>query len=387
MTLSAPTKTQLFKPQWKRLDDPTENEHLPGSRAMHVFHPMAGVAVENRYADETEILLGGLEQGVATVKTYQPSVDRYSRNFIETAFLQNGSGNGTRPNLNPGMGAAAGLLLIAGGTREPDGATGAGHGASRRVLIMDAETKEVEKLPDMAHGRALPLVTASPDGRYVLVAGGYGVEGIGHNQPVTTRSMVEIFDRKAGEWIDVSSCFPGLDELPVPRFAGAAVWVQEKGIDRIFFIGGAEQWRTLENSEPTRRVDVYDAKSKCWHELALTTPRLLPGAAQRTLDDGTPQIVVGGGGTGLIPARPDPQIYSTELFDPVTLKRSIGQHLPVQTALSLSGPNSNSQRAIDWSSTALVFHHARPSDCKGADAVKTAYYFGFSRAYGAPLGE
>lgn len=385
MNLKAPTKTELFKPKWNKLDDPSENEHLPGSQAMHVFHPMAGVAVDNRYSDETEILLGGLEQGIATVKTYQPSVDRYSRNFIETAFLQNGAGNGARPNVNPGMGAAAGLLLIAGGTREPDGSMGAGQGASRRVLIMDAEAKEVEKLPDMNHGRALPLVTASPDGRYVLVAGGYGVEGIGGNQPATTRSMIEIFDRKAGEWIDVSSCFPGLDELPVPRFAGTAVWVQEKGVDRIFFIGGAQEWRTLERSEPIRRVDIYDAKDKCWREMDLTTPRLLPGAALRTLDDGKPQIVVGGGGTGLIPARPDPQIYSTELFDPVALTKSFGQSLPVQTALSLSAPSNTSLRSIDWSSTALVMKNARPSECKGTDAVSMAYYFGFSRAYGAKL--
>jgi hypothetical protein len=384
MTQKALTKTELFKPSWKRLDDPTENEHLPGTQAMRVFHPMAGVYVDNPYSAEPEILIGGLEQGIATVKTYQPSVDQYSRNFIETAFLRNGTTNNL-PNLNPGMGAAAGLLFIAGGTRSPDGSSGAGFGADKKVMFMDAVTKSVERLPDMKHGRALPLVTASPDGRYVLVAGGYGVESVNANVASPTHKMIEIFDRQKGEWIDVACTFPGLEDLPVPRFAGSAVWVQEKGVDRIFFIGGSQQYQGLENSEPTKRVDVYDAGAKCWHEAELTTPRLLPGVALRVLDDGKPQVVIAGGGTGLLPARADPQIYSSELIDPIELTRGMGQHLPAQPALSMSLPTTTHGRSIDWSSTALVFKNARPSPCKGVDAVSMAYHFGFSRAYGAAL--
>ncbi len=386
MTLKALSKTELFKPAWKQLDDPTENEHLPGTQAMRVFHPMAGVHVDNPYSGEPEVLVGGLEQGIATVKTYQPGTDKYSRNFIETALLRNGAANNL-PNVNPGMGSAGDLLIIAGGTRGPDNSSGPGQGADKKVLVMDANTKQVERLPDMPHGRALPVVTASPDGRYVLVGGGYGVENVGANQAVPTHKMVEVFDRKKGEWVDVASTFPGLESLPVPRFAGAAVWVQDKGLDRIFFIGGSQQWQGLETSEPTKQIDVYDVCSKCWYQSELTTPRLLPGVATRILEDGKPQIVIAGGGTGLLPARTDPQIYSSELLDPRELTRGFGQHLPVQPALSMSLPTSNHSRTIDWSSTALVMKSARPSACKGADAVTMAYHFGFSRAYGAKLGE
>ena len=290
-----------------------------------------------------------------------------------------------------------------------------GKEPSKRVVIMDAKTKKTEELPEMKEGRVSPIVTVSPDARYVLVAGGYGRPDGGY---VNNMKSVEVYDRNEQKWIDVASRFPGLSNLPAPRFGGSAAWLKGKdGADQIVFAGGSDTWGgSLGGSEPTPRIDMYTCKAPGkgkgqgqgqiqqqdqdqgqgpgpsvkggWQEGELVTPRMQPAIAKRALPDGSEQVVIAGGGTGQTSysGTVDPQIYAVEMFNPKTCAVSLGQHLPEQPGIRTG---TNNRGAVDWGANALIFAAGRPEGCAAASAATTGYLFGFSTAFkagfGAPL--
>lgn len=381
-TLKAP-----FRPKWDSIRSPSENVHLNGTQAQRVFSPATGVHVDNELLGEPEILLGGWENGRAAVKVYQPETDRYSRAFIPQAAMSAKRHNNVRSYLYQGMGADGGILAIAGGAENGEGSLDIGKQPSKRVVLMDAKTKKVSTLPDMKEGRVSPIVTASPDGQYVLVAGGYARPEGSYMKQLKT---VEIYDRKAGEWIDVEAKFPGLGELPVARFGGSAVWLQSDNgkHNQIVIAGGSSNWQgSMARSEPTQQIDMYsDGCKASWSASEMVTPRMLPALAKRELGDGCQQVVIAGGGTGVTSysAQVDPQIYSVELLDPKTGNISFGQHLPEQPGIRTGAEGARG--AVDWGGNALVFVAGRKSPCAAADATTSGFLFGFSRAFQGKLG-
>lgn len=390
MTVTVPKFN--FKPSWKEIKDPSENKELSGTIAQRIFSPMSGVFVDNPYSGEKEVMVGGLEDQAIAVKIYQDGVDKYSRAYLPDAATttKNGYGHPTRA-FHQGVGKAGGMLIIAGGTPNRDGSSTVGADAINRVFTIDAATKKVEALPEMSTPRAAPIVSASPDGRYFVVAGGMN-RGHTHNEWPKLQDVIEIYDTKSKQWIDVEQKFPGLSKLPAARFGGSAVWVEDAGVERLVFVGGSTgtaqgAFGGFEASPPTQRIDVYDFKECKWIEAELPTPRMYPGVDTRKLPDRRCEIVVAGGGTGVNGGAPvDPQIYSVERIDPVTLGVSFGQHVPEQPAVKLAGNGSR-----DWSANALVFATGFGSGTKQTSMQKTSemsFFFGFSKAFkGAALEE
>lgn len=375
-----------FKPKWTEIKSPSENKELTGTPAQRLFSPIAGTHIQNPNSGEQEIALGGYERESASIKIYQPDEDRYSRAYIPPALLQTTDNYGhQRTTFYQGIGTTPTGLVVAGGTPFGRGSMDVINNSSKKVFTFDAATKKVEELPNMEYARSAPIAGSSPDGRFLVVAGGLQRD---NNKSLGPTDHVEIYDREKGEWIDVEKTFPGLETLPEGRFGGSMVWFEDKGVKKLFFLGGStmedHQWRGVEESAPTQKIHVYDFNACKWSEAELPTPRMFPGVAQRALPDGTKEIVIAGGGTGTpLQGSTDPQIYSVEVLDPYNHAVSFGAHLPEQIAIK-----TGNTEARDWSPTALVFTAGtvKSNPCTALDTSLLGYYFGFSKAYaGAPL--
>jgi hypothetical protein len=379
MTVTVPK--YAFKPSWKDIKEPSENKELEGTQAQRLFSPMAGVFVKNPYSGEDEVMIGGWEDRAASVKIYQAGPDKYSRAFLPESVTMTSTQHGhVLRNLHQGMGRTSEQVIVAGGTPYADQTSQAGCDPSSKIFTIDAKTKKVDALPDMPTGRAAGLVGASPDGRYLLVAG--GVRRPNYNEWAQISDAIEVYDTKSREWIDVDSKFPGLSKMPASRFGGNAVWVKDEKMERLFLVGGSSgnaqgQFVGFEGSPPTQRVDVYDFKTCQWLATEIPTPRMYPGVDARKLPDGQVEVVVAGGGTGQPANVPvDPQLYAVERINPYSLDVSFGQHVPEQPAIK-----TGNHGARDWSANALVFATGFGSGKTACEkATDMAFFFGFSRA-------
>lgn len=233
------------------------------------------------------------------------------------------------------------------------------------------------------------MVGASPDGRYVVIAGGmvrqYGEGEWAKPGWGAASKAIEIYDRETGRHIELPGALQ--NGLPHARFGGSVVWVQdqERGIDRIFFIGGssAPSATTVLENEANRHIDVFDLRrggNGEWLSSELRSARMGPGAAVQHLPGGEQRIVVAGGTTGTGPgvnvrAR---QLTTVETIDPLTLEARLElRPLPPQRALSVASRDP----IVQASHTALVLGHHAHDD--GRLETSSAHVFGFSQGYSA----
>jgi hypothetical protein len=374
----APLAQKAWKPKWLSMKAPSENTHLVNTQAQRMFTPLTAVRITNHLRDEgseaKEILVGGFEGNAASLKLYQEGNDRYTRVTIPNEFLTQKFNNQDQAILMQGMGTAGKKVVLAGGAAGTNG-----YQPANKLYMLDAQSKRVTALPDLKEARTAPLVGSSPNGRYIVVAGGYRYQQRG---PEMIKS-VEIVDRVSKQHVDMAEEFPGLvDGMPEGRFAGSIAWVQEPGVNRIFFIGGTNQvGQTNQPFEqrPTSTVDFYDVNTQKWGKMELPTPRIGPAVAVRHLGDGRQEIVVAGGGTGTNMVRPvDPQVYAVERIDPKNLTVKFGENLPEQTGLYTYTNHGDRGTAMEWAPNAMVITNGKES---GKRISLGARFFGFANAY------
>jgi len=342
------------------------------------------VRITNHLHDEPgvqEILVAGHESNIASIKLYQESNDRYTRIDIPSPLLSEVSPQelGGQPFTVglQGLGTSGKNVVVAGGSATSHMN---GYMPSKKVFMVNAQTKQITVLPDLVTPRAAPMIGSSANGRYIVIAGGVVFGG----RSQQSSKAIEVIDRVTKQHVDLAAKYPGLAEgLPEGRFSGSVVWVQEKGVDRIFFIGGATSFTrqgAVSAQEPTKAVHFYDVTAQKWGEMELPTPRMGAAIAIRHLPGGQQEIVVAGGGTGTTQSRPlDPQIYAVERIDPKALTVKFGESVPEQAGLYVTN-TERSQTAMDWSSNAMVLLHGKAKT--KADRVTTgARFFGFSNAY------
>jgi hypothetical protein len=376
---AAKASPKAWKPKWLPMKAPSENTHLIGTQAQRVFFPMAAVRITNHLRDEghtaKDIIVAGHENNVATIKLYQESTDRYTRLDIPPELLRESNIHGAQVAMTfQGIGTSGKHVIVAGGSQNHNG-----YGATKKLFMIDGQSKRVTKLPELGTARALPMVGSSPNGRYIVVAG--GIEWTGRQGEAS--KALEVIDRVTGQHVDLATKFPGLASgLPDGRFAGSISWVQQDGVDRIFFIGGAAVYNNQGiplASEPTKAIHYYDVLTQSWGHMELPTPRMGAAVALRHLGHGEQEIVVAGGGTGTHMARPvDPQIYAVERINPQTLGVKFGENLPEQHGFYTTR-SERQNGAIDWAPNAMVLTHGKQA---GAGKVTVgARLFGFANAY------
>jgi hypothetical protein len=191
-----------------------------------------------------------------------------------------------------GIGRSGKRMIVAGGTGigYPNGAV-----PSAKVFLLDPRTHKVVALPDLQTPRALPLVGASPNGRYVVVAGGYALT----HELSQASSVIEMIDQHTGEHVDLLKRYPGLaNGLPSTRFAGSVAWVEERDFERIFFIGGSSSFTDGTagplGQRPARSLDYYDVRTQGWGTLELSGAYVGGEIALRRLPNGRQEIIVDG---------------------------------------------------------------------------------------------
>ena len=404
-------ESPAWKPNWKPMKAPSENTHLVGTSAQRIFSPMAAVRITNHLRDEgsaaKEILVAGHETSdrqanVVTIKLYQESTDRYTRVNIPPDLLselvETHAGTHREPITHQGVGTSGKKIVVAGGSFEASG-----HGPARGVFMIDGQTKKVKKLPDLKTPRSLPMVGSSPNGRYVIVAGGVTYDLRSSNNMSNASTAIDVIDRVTGQHVDLAAKFPGLAKgLPNGRFAGSIAWVQEPGVNRIFFIGGSSATFTTRfqprsgplAQQPMKQIDFYDVNTDSWGSLELPTPRMGAAVAIRQMGHGKTEIVVAGGGTGTTASQPvDPQIYAVERIDPKSLTVKFGENVPEQRGVYTRKTDRDEAVATEWTPNAMVLTNGRHDrvevDADGAKRhpdkadrwTKGARFFGFSRAF------
>ncbi len=391
-----------FATKWAPVEPLTENRHIP--EATRVIDPRAATVFDRkRLGGDTVAMVAGWESDHAAIFEYQPRTDTHSRIPLPPEAMCIGAGtNRQRERMYPGVGAGAGQVAIAGGTGSGFGSSDLWSTLRSEVFITDGNTQQTRSIDNMKEARLSPMVTFSPDGQYLLVAGGAGAEKSGNRSyPYKQNPLdsVEIYDLENGCWVDVAEKFPGLEKMPAPRVGGSVCWVQDDKGDRIVFAGGTKSVRgQFQTSFPTGEIHTYAAAKGCggsWTKCQ-GTARLFPGMAANKLKDGTTQVIIAGGGSGFEPRGGvgiDPQLYSIDILNPHTGDLTAGYNLPRQPAVATSSNRDRSPpRFTEWGGTALAIYgtacsegHQQQGDNKAASAVTHALTFGFSKSYSGDL--
>ncbi len=166
-----------WKPNWKKGAGPSENTQL--TTAVHIFEPIDGVFHHNGNSGQSEIFLGGYENGTASLKVYQPDTQRYTRVTLDEALTNDRSGALLHQQ---GIGAVGKKLVIAGGSLTWGQSRNSFTGSKRIFQVSSrvngragtaTQTKlERMEMPDLELGRTMPLVGGSPAGTELMVAFG-----------------------------------------------------------------------------------------------------------------------------------------------------------------------------------------------------------------------
>jgi hypothetical protein len=419
-----------FDPKWEQgpgsSTAPSQEFDEKGYNRTKIYDPISAVAVPN-YGQGDEYMIGTWFSsnhggGLPEILSYSPGTRGYSTEHIPHDILtkpdgpQSSHGHGTvakgQPLRFPGIGRVAHDLIFAGGMygtgicqpeMEEIGKvwTFCSKSRSTRMFEDELETK-----------RQAPVVGGSPDGKYVIVAGGIHHVAEGHQKRGELLTSVEIFDRESGRLLkdsEIDRIFgckarkeDSIRELPSPRIGGHCVWIQNEEINRIFFIGGSsgpehhQQTNTLGDSEPTKLIDCYDVNAQKWLDpIEILTPRNFPGVATRDLGDGTQDIVITGGSTGRRVGshnnnfiRP---VLSTEILDPANLTLSMGHGLhsqkPIRNAewdYKHAGPVALAIRSLLEDRSQQNTQQGDKGNCACRGAIQAAA-FGFNFAQVAKL--
>ncbi len=405
----ATTPNRHLRTTWRQTESLTENTHIPD--ATRVIDPR-GITVHERkrLGGDQVALVGGWEGEHAAAFEYQLATKSTSRIPLppEAMMIRARTNRGAERSY-PGIGAGAGQLAIVGGSASVFGSADVYAQLNDEVFIVDGDTHQARAIDGLEEPRAASAVTFSPDGRYLLVAGGFGARPetryhnnrrpyeVHHQKPLDS---VEVYDLDNGCWVDVAETFPGLEKMPAPRIGGSVCWVQDDHGDRIVFAGGTAEVRgnTFATSFPEGEIFTYASSRKCNGTWTKTpgTPRLFPGMAAHKLADGCTQVIIGGGGTGFEPRegrpRVDPQLYSVDLLNPHTGDLTAGYNLPRQPAVATSSVRDRTPATfVEWGGTAVAVYQTAcdagtaEQGQAGANAVKHALTFGFSKGYAGIL--